>query len=135
MVRAEWTLMSLVTKQIQFITVNISVQILKTRNQAATDNREISYNQGRWGVCQVRETHLLIILLEQPPQEPAGGGQHDLVALDSLARGGDQLEVHQAGGRLQAGQGGVEAGGGGEGGGGGGGVLAEVHVCARSPRH
>ena len=50
MVRAEWTLMSLVTKQIQFITVNISVQILKTRNQAARDNREISYNQGADGM-------------------------------------------------------------------------------------
>ena len=48
--------------------------------------------------------NLLVIVLQQTPQQRTGGGQDDLVGLDGLPRLADQAEVHQALGGLQGGQ-------------------------------
>ena len=54
--------------------------------------------------------HLFFVILKQFSEQLAGCGQDDLVRSERLARAGDEAHVHEAGGGLERGQAGVEAG-------------------------
>ena len=53
-------------------------------------------------------TNLLVIVLEETPQQRTGCSQDDLVGLDDLSGLTDEAEVHQALGGLEGGEEGGE---------------------------
>ena len=50
------------------------------------------------------DSNLLVIVLQETPQQGTGSRQHDLVSLDHLPRLTDQAQVHQALVGLQGGE-------------------------------